>query len=87
MVSYASSVFPIFIAISIYALLDKLLKKIIHKDLQIFMVPMLSLMIMVPLSVIAFGPFGTSVGDWIASGVTWLIGVSGILSGVVLGGE
>ncbi|MEK3880130.1 beta-glucoside-specific PTS transporter subunit IIABC [Paenibacillus sp. FSL M7-0420] len=86
MVSYASSVFPIFIAISIYALLDKLLKKIIHKDLQIFMVPMLSLMIMVPLSVIAFGPFGTSVGDWIASGVTWLIGVSGILSGVVLGG-
>lgn len=86
MVSYASSVFPIFIAISIYALLDKLLKKIIHKDLQIFMVPMLSLMIMVPLSVIAFGPFGASVGDWIASGVTWLIGVSGILSGVVLGG-
>lgn len=86
MVSYASSVFPIFIAISIYALLDKLLKKIIHKDLQIFMVPMISLMIMVPLSVIAFGPFGTSVGDWIASGVTWLIGVSGILSGIVLGG-
>ncbi|QUL53246.1 beta-glucoside-specific PTS transporter subunit IIABC [Paenibacillus tritici] len=86
MVSYASSVFPIFIAISIYALLDKLLKKIILKDLQIFMVPMLSLMIMVPLSVMAFGPFGTSVGDWIASGVTWLIGVSGILSGIVLGG-
>lgn len=86
MVSYASSVFPIFIAISIYALLDKLLKKIILRDLQIFLVPMLSLMIMVPLSVIAFGPFGTSVGDWIASGVTWLIGVSGILSGIVLGG-
>ncbi|UQZ36882.1 PTS beta-glucoside transporter subunit EIIBCA [Paenibacillus sp. PK3_47] len=86
MVSYASSVFPIFIAISIYALLDKLLKKIILKDLQIFLVPMVSLMIMVPLSVIAFGPFGTSVGDWIASGVTWLIGVSGILSGIVLGG-
>ncbi|AJS58198.1 beta-glucoside-specific PTS transporter subunit IIABC [Paenibacillus sp. IHBB 10380] len=85
-VSYASSVFPIFIAISIYVLLDKLLKKIILKDLQIFMVPMIALMIMVPLTIIVLGPFGTNIGDWIAAGVTWLIGVSGILSGIVLGG-
>ncbi|EHS58499.1 beta-glucoside-specific PTS transporter subunit IIABC [Paenibacillus sp. Aloe-11] len=86
MMDYSSSVFPIFISISIYAFVDKLLKKIIFKDLQLFLVPMLALMIMVPLSAIAFGPFGTTVGDWISSGVTWLIGVSGILSGIVLGG-
>ncbi|MEC0233799.1 beta-glucoside-specific PTS transporter subunit IIABC [Paenibacillus kribbensis] len=86
MMNYSSSVFPIFISISIYAFVDKLLKKIIFKDLQLFLVPMLALMIMVPLSAIAFGPFGTTVGDWISSGVTWLIGVSGILSGIVLGG-
>ena len=85
-VSYASSVFPIFIAVSVYALLEKLLKKIILKDLQIFMVPMISLMVMVPLTIIVLGPFGTNVGNWIAAGVTWLIGVSGILSGIVLGG-
>lgn len=85
-VSYASSVFPIFIAVSVYALLEKLLKKIILKDLQIFLVPMISLMIMVPLTIIVLGPFGTNVGNWIAAGVTWLIGVSGILSGIVLGG-
>ncbi|MGG4220457.1 beta-glucoside-specific PTS transporter subunit IIABC [Paenibacillus jamilae] len=86
MMNYSASVFPIFISISIYALVDKFLKKIILKDLQLFLVPMLALMIMVPLSAIAFGPFGTTVGDWISSGVTWLIGVSGILSGIVLGG-
>ncbi|WP_068496840.1 beta-glucoside-specific PTS transporter subunit IIABC [Paenibacillus kribbensis] len=86
MMDYSSSVFPIFISISIYAFVEKLLKKIIFKDLQLFLVPMLALMIMVPLSAIAFGPFGTTVGDWISSGVTWLIGVSGILSGIVLGG-
>jgi len=86
MMSYSASVFPIFISISIYALLDKLLKKIILKDLQLFLVPMIALMIMVPLSAMAFGPFGTNVGDWISSGVTWLIDVSGILSGIVLGG-
>ncbi|MFK4434696.1 beta-glucoside-specific PTS transporter subunit IIABC [Paenibacillus sp. RC21] len=86
MMNYSASVFPVFISISIYALVDKFLKKIILKDLQLFLVPMLALMIMVPLSAIAFGPFGTGVGDWISSGVTWLIGVSGILSGIVLGG-
>ncbi|WP_058829359.1 beta-glucoside-specific PTS transporter subunit IIABC [Paenibacillus polymyxa] len=86
MMNYSASVFPIFISISIYALVDKFLKKIILKDLQLFLVPMLALMIMVPLSAIVFGPFGTTVGDWISSGVTWLIGVSGILSGIVLGG-
>ncbi|RGL32265.1 PTS beta-glucoside transporter subunit EIIBCA [Paenibacillus polymyxa] len=86
MMNYSASVFPIFISISIYALVDKFLKKIILKDLQLFLVPMLALMIMVPLSALAFGPFGTTVGDWISSGVTWLIGVSGILSGIVLGG-
>lgn len=86
MMNYSASVFPIFISISIYALLDKLLKKIILKDLQLFLVPMIALMIMVPLSAMAFGPFGTNVGDWISSGVTWLIDVSGILSGIVLGG-
>ncbi|PAD29533.1 beta-glucoside-specific PTS transporter subunit IIABC [Paenibacillus sp. 7523-1] len=86
MMNYSASVFPIFISISIYALLDRLLKKIILKDLQLFLVPMIALMIMVPLSAMAFGPFGTNVGDWISSGVTWLIDVSGILSGIVLGG-
>ncbi|KJD44629.1 beta-glucoside-specific PTS transporter subunit IIABC [Paenibacillus terrae] len=86
MMNYSASVFPVFISISIYALVDKFLKKIILKDLQLFLVPMLALMIMVPLSAMAFGPFGTGVGDWISSGVTWLIGVSGILSGIVLGG-
>ncbi|MGW9530631.1 beta-glucoside-specific PTS transporter subunit IIABC [Paenibacillus terrae] len=86
MMNYSASVFPVFISISIYAIVYKLLKKIILKDLQLFLVPMLALMIMVPLSAIAFGPFGTTVGDWISSGVTWLIGVSGILSGIVLGG-
>ncbi|MFK0522932.1 beta-glucoside-specific PTS transporter subunit IIABC [Paenibacillus illinoisensis] len=86
MMNYSASVFPIFISISIYALLDRLLKKIILKDLQLFLVPMIALIIMVPLSAMAFGPFGTNVGDWISSGVTWLIDVSGILSGIVLGG-
>ena len=51
-IDYASSVFPIFVSIFIYYWVDKLLKKIILKDLQLFLVPMFALLIMVPLTVI-----------------------------------
>lgn len=84
-IDYASSVFPIFVAIFIYYWVDKLLKKIILKDLQLFLVPMFSLLIMVPLTVILFGPFGTTVGDVISNSVMWLINKSHILAGIVLG--
>lgn len=85
LMDYSSTVFPVFIAITIYALLDKFLKKIIHKDIQMFLVPMLSLMIIVPLAVIVFGPIGVYVGDWIGAGINFLSDKSGWLAGAVMG--
>ncbi|MGD8192121.1 beta-glucoside-specific PTS transporter subunit IIABC [Brevibacillus ginsengisoli] len=85
LMSYSSTVFPVFIAVSIYAVFEKFLKKTIHKDLQIFLVPMLSLIIIVPLTVIAFGPFGVYVGNGIGSAMGFLSAKSGILTGAILG--
>lgn len=85
-VDYATTLFPIFAAIFIYQFVDKFLKKVIYKDVQLFAVPMLSLMIMVPLTVILFGPFGTVAGNVLSSSVMWLFTKSRILSGIVLGG-
>lgn len=85
-IDYASSVFPIFVTILIYSLLHKALTKIIWKDVQLFIVPMLSLMIMVPLTVIVFGPVGTTAGNIISDAVMWLIDKNKLLAGMVLGG-
>jgi beta-glucoside PTS system EIICBA component len=85
LMNYSSSVFPVFIAVSIYAIFEKILKKAIHKDLQMFLVPMLSLAIIVPLTVIAFGPFGVYVGNGIGAGIDFLSAKSGILTGAVVG--
>ncbi|OTN89192.1 hypothetical protein A5819_001684 [Enterococcus sp. 7E2_DIV0204] len=85
-VDYATTIFPIFVAIFIYSFVDKFLRKIIFRDLQLFSVPMFSLMIMVPLTALLFGPFGTVIGDALSQGVMWLIGKSALLSGIVLGG-
>ncbi|MBT2725502.1 PTS glucose transporter subunit IIA [Bacillus sp. ISL-75] len=84
--NYSSTVFPIFIAIIIYSILEKFLKKIVHKDIQMFLVPMLSLMIMVPLTIMAFGPFGVYVGNGIGGLISFLSGKSGMLTGAVMGG-
>ncbi|BDR16618.1 PTS transporter subunit EIIC [Vibrio sp. STUT-A11] len=86
-INYSSSVFPIFIAIAMLALVDKYLKKVCPNSIQLFMVPMLSLLIVVPLTMIIFGPFGVYLGNWIADGLNWLINHSSILTGAVVGGS
>lgn len=85
LMNYSSSVFPVFIAVCIYAVLEKFLKKTIHKDLQMFLVPMLSLAIIVPLTVIAFGPFGVYAGNAIGAAIDFLSTKSGIFTGAVVG--
>ncbi|OCA90502.1 PTS beta-glucoside transporter subunit EIIBCA [Bacillus sp. FJAT-27225] len=83
--SYSSTVFPILIAVSIYAVLDKFLKKVIHKELQMFINPLISLIVIVPLTVLIFGPFGTYVGEGLAVAIKFLISTSSILTGAVMG--
>ncbi|KZL89225.1 beta-glucoside-specific PTS transporter subunit IIABC [Clostridium magnum] len=85
LMSYSSSVFPIFIAISIFAILERFLKKVVQKDVQMFLVPMLSLMIMVPLTAMAFGPFGVYAGNAIGEGISFLSAKSGIITGAIMG--
>ena len=85
-INYASTVFPVFIAVAILAVLEKFLKRVCPHNIQMFMVPMLCLLAVVPMTVLAFGPFGVYVGDMIAAGINWLSAHSGILTGAVIGG-
>jgi PTS system beta-glucosides-specific IIC component len=84
-VDYSTTVFPIFVLAIIYGLFNKLLKKIIPQQLQLFLNPMISLIVLVPLATLAFGPIGTTVGNWVSAFVMWLFGISRILAGLVLG--
>jgi beta-glucoside PTS system EIICBA component len=83
--SYSSTVFPILIAVSIYAILDKFLKKVIYKDIQMFINPLISLVVIVPLTLLVFGPFGTYVGEGLGIGIEFLSSKSGLITGAVLG--
>jgi PTS system beta-glucosides-specific IIC component len=83
--NYSSTVLPVFAAICVYALLEKSLKKIIHEQLHLIFIPMLSLLVMVPLTAIVFGPFGVYVGDLIANGTMLILDKSAVLTGFILG--
>jgi beta-glucoside PTS system EIICBA component len=84
--NYSSTVFPLLIAIVVYALLEKWLRKVTPGVLQLFFPPMISLLIMVPLTALVFGPFAVYVSDGIMNGVSYLSSVSAILTGVIIAG-
>ena len=51
--------------------------------MKLVIVPLVSLVVMVPLTLIVIGPIGVYVGEGIANVVNWLIERSGILTGVL----
>ncbi|TPG71369.1 PTS beta-glucoside transporter subunit EIIBCA [Brevibacillus laterosporus] len=85
-VTYASSVIPIVITIWLASYVEKAVDKVIHKSMKLILVPMLTLLIVVPLMLIAIGPIGTIIGNGLASGITALFDHAGLFAGLLLGG-
>ncbi|WP_203247158.1 beta-glucoside-specific PTS transporter subunit IIABC [Sporosarcina beigongshangi] len=81
---YASTVFPLLIAMAIYAPVERFLKKYTPDTIQLFFVPMVGLLVMVPLTALVFGPFAEYISLAIASAITFLFGVSRILTGILI---
>ncbi|WP_346704893.1 beta-glucoside-specific PTS transporter subunit IIABC [uncultured Agathobaculum sp.] len=84
-VDYATTVFPIFIISFVYAFLDKQLRKIVKQELQMFLVPMICLLVLVPMAILVFGPFGTTIGNLVSSFISMLFDFNNLLAGLVLG--
>ncbi|MCR8982134.1 beta-glucoside-specific PTS transporter subunit IIABC [Brevibacillus laterosporus] len=85
-VTYASSVIPIVITIWLASYVEKAVDKAVHKSMKLILVPMITLLIVVPLMLIAIGPIGTIIGNGLASGITALFDQAGLFAGVLLGG-
>lgn len=86
LMNYNSTVVPIILSIWAFSYLYKFLDKYVPENLKLVVVPLISLVIMVPLTVIIIGPIGVYGGEGIASLVNWLIEKSSILTGMVVGG-
>ncbi|MHC5227036.1 PTS transporter subunit EIIC [Enterococcus sp. LJL99] len=86
LMNYNSTVVPIILSIWAFSYLYKFLDRKIPETLKLVVVPLISLAIMVPLTIIIIGPIGVYSGELVANVVNWLIERSSILTGVVIGG-
>ena len=84
--NYTSSVIPIIIAVFILSYIQRFLEKIIPEVLKIIMVPTFSLLIMIPATLLIFGPIGIYIGEFINWIYYYIMGVSPILLGAFIGG-
>jgi len=71
-VAYNAQVFPFVLTILFLSVMIKIWTKISPKVLRGFLVPMLSLLITAPVSLIILGPTGYVLGSYISGGVLWL---------------
>ncbi|PZT56796.1 beta-glucoside-specific PTS transporter subunit IIABC [Paenibacillus silvae] len=85
-VSYASSVIPILLAVWLMSYVEKWVDRMIPAALKLLLVPLITLLIMVPVTLIAIGPLGTFVGNGLSGGINWLLNEGGLIAGIVLGG-
>ena len=85
LVNYTSSVIPIIISVYALSKLEIGLKKITPDMIKRFMIPLLSLVIMVPITYLAVGPVADTVSKLLASGYTTMVGFNPIIAGGILG--
>lgn len=82
--SYASSVLPIFGAVFIQYLTERALKKFIPDKIHLVAVPVITLLVVTPLTILIFGPFGIYLGNGLASLLKLLLQKSAVLTGAIL---
>ncbi|WP_086871703.1 beta-glucoside-specific PTS transporter subunit IIABC [Kosakonia pseudosacchari] len=85
-VNYASTVIPILLAVWLLSRVEKLIDRLMPGVLKTMFVPLLSLVIVTPITLIAIGPLGIFAGNALSSGIIWLVENAGVVAGVVVGG-
>jgi len=84
--TYTSSVIPIIIAVWILSYVEKFFEKHIPEVLKIIMVPTCVLLVMLPATILLFGPIGIYLGNAINFIYKSIYAFSPILCGAFLGG-
>lgn len=84
--NYVSSVIPIIIAVFILSYVQRFFEKITPEVLKIIMVPTFSLLVMVPATLIIFGPVGIYLGNFINWLYYIIMDFSPTLLGAFIGG-
>lgn len=84
--SYANSIFPIIMAVFVMSYVENFFKKYSPETLKTILVPLLTILIMLPLTLCLIGPAGSFLGIYLAKGIMWLYNTTGFAGVAVLAG-
>jgi len=83
--NYSGSIIPIILSVWLLKYIYNFLEKKIPEMVTIIFTPLLTLLIMIPIMLVAIAPLGFYIGEYIAIGITKLIDFSPIIAGFVVG--
>lgn len=83
-INYAYQVFPAILCVLCYAQLEKFFTKYSPKVIRSFFVPMMSLMIVVPFTLIVLGPIGYTFGQGFAAVILYIFAKVGWIAVAIL---
>lgn len=82
-VSYASTIFPVIMAVFAMSYVERFFQKISPDSVKLIIVPLGTILVMLPLTLCLIGPAGAFVGVYLAKGIMWLYQTTGFF-GVAL---
>ncbi|RDW16704.1 beta-glucoside-specific PTS transporter subunit IIABC [Oceanobacillus chungangensis] len=86
LMTYSMSVIPIIVSAFFATKLENFLSKVIPSIIKAFLVPMFTLLIIIPLTFIIIGPIATWASQMLGTATVWIYDLSPVIAGVFLGG-
>ncbi|GEN56360.1 hypothetical protein GCM10012290_08120 [Halolactibacillus alkaliphilus] len=86
LMTYSMSVIPIIISTFFAAKLEKFFAKVVPSVVKMFLVPMMTLLIIVPITFIVIGPIATWASQLLGQFTVWAYDLSPVIAGAILGG-
>ncbi|WP_138417749.1 beta-glucoside-specific PTS transporter subunit IIABC [Aquibacillus sediminis] len=85
LMTYATSVIPIILAIYVTSKIESILNKVYPSTIKKFFIPLTLIAMMVPLTLLIFGPIGNTLSEWLGGGYSFVYDNSALVAGVLLG--
>lgn len=82
--SYGSTVLPVLLGVLFMAPIYKFFNKIVPEALSFFVVPILTMLVVVPVELIVIGPIGQMFSGYIATFATWITDVANVIAQPIL---
>ncbi|HEY0187308.1 MAG TPA: beta-glucoside-specific PTS transporter subunit IIABC [Cellulomonas sp.] len=83
--TYSYTVIPAILAVWALSWVERGLKKALPSSLHLSVVPLVSMLVVGPITLVVLGPLGAIIGDQISGGMNWLLTHGGVFSGILLG--